>query len=262
MRPARSTAASLCPPRRMGTRPFSGGGSEKTREKETYRPSYDAGWSAHSARMDSMHSSRRLPRWSKAAPTAAYSSRCQPMPRPNSTRPPERRSTVATRSASTAGAWQRRHHDGGPEPQRRGGAGEEGQEFERVGHRHRARLAGHPPAGGVGVARLVGLRHHDVFDGPHRLDSALLEHAGVLGEEGARRDQALDERGDDADSHVTGPRCTLCGSGIDGPIGPSAIRRWVVGYHPPAAPVPPSVLMVWPTTKSESSLARNRMTRA
>ena len=33
----------------MGTRPFSGGGSEKTRENETCFPEYDAGWSAHSS---------------------------------------------------------------------------------------------------------------------------------------------------------------------------------------------------------------------
>ncbi len=61
--------------------------------------------SAHRARSTSMLSSARRPRLAKSAPQASSSSRIHPTPTHSRTRPPESRSRVASRLASTTGWW-------------------------------------------------------------------------------------------------------------------------------------------------------------
>ena len=67
-------------------------------------------------------------------PTASYSARRDPIPRPRTMRPPERLSIVDTRLASTAGLCRGAIHDGGPRPHRFGHGGDIGERVKRIGH--------------------------------------------------------------------------------------------------------------------------------
>ena len=103
IRPARRAAASEWPPMMIGTVPLAGFGLEETVSNETNSPSKDTSSPLHRVRIAPMYSSVRAPRRSHGTPRASNSSRSQPTPIPNSTRPPLSASRVATSLARTTG---------------------------------------------------------------------------------------------------------------------------------------------------------------
>ena len=80
-----------------------GFGSNITGAKSKWEPWCSTTGSLHNRRQTSMHSSTRPPRVAKSRPTASHSAFIQLAPTPNSTRPPESTSSVATARADTKG---------------------------------------------------------------------------------------------------------------------------------------------------------------
>ena len=99
------------------------------------------------------------------------------------------------------GAVQRGDHDGRTEQQRRRARAEMGKQLERIGHRGRAAGERDPAVGRVRIQRFVVVGDHDVFDGPDRVDPALLDGARVVAEEAAVRREVAPERREHADLH-------------------------------------------------------------
>ena len=90
------------PENHTGRRACAGLGSQKMSSNRSDGESKLAGVCSHSARQAAIVSVSNWPRRSKSTPSASYSSRCQPVPTPRSTRPPESTSSVATLLARSA----------------------------------------------------------------------------------------------------------------------------------------------------------------
>src|SRR5215207_6165734 len=103
-RAARRSAAPLSPPTRIGGHGFCTGlGSNATASKRKNSPSCATSACVHNRLHTSRASSTRRPRDSKSRPIARHSSASQLAPIPNSSRPPDRTSTVCTARAEMNG---------------------------------------------------------------------------------------------------------------------------------------------------------------
>ena len=203
---ARVTAASVLPPSTIGTAPLIGCGSECTPPERRELPVERGRASRPRAPASRRSTPRAVPRrCENAAPTAAYSSRCQPIPRPSMKRPSDRRSSVAARLASTAGAVQRRATTTAV-PNRRFvvNAAKNARQLQRVGHRDDTGCARHAPVGRVRVLRVVAVGDDHVLDRPHGVDAALLDRAREVAEETRRGDEPVAVRCDDGEADVIG----------------------------------------------------------
>ena len=185
-------------------------------------PSNAVSGSRHMRRITSMYSSVRRPRRSNGTPSASNSSRIQPTPMPSSTRPPDRRSRVATSFASTSGLRCGRIRMPVAEANARGRGRDVREPDQRVGDRD-VLAAGHLAVGRVRVRRLVSRRHDDVLDGPQRLEPELLRESRE-----ADRDSRIRERPGirERQSRTSCETLRHVGAaiGADGPSGPSRAR--------------------------------------